>query len=512
MKLLGSARPWSACLILALAPCDNCRAGEPAPAGPAIHRPPNVLFIIIDDHGAGLHDVLNHDSPVHTPNMRRLAARSTWFSRAYVDSPACNPSRTAFLTGVHASDSGVYYNSQAYRRTTSWISGVETLPGRFLRAGYLTAGYGKIAHNRFLEDDVKDYTPGFYRMFNRAGDVTHTDSGLLKAIIPGSRTDYWHPSWSYGVLPDEWDREDPAKRQQDTEFADHTIRLLAQDHDRPFFVACGFWRPHVAWTVPQRYYDLYPAESLKIPEGYRGDDLEDLPKAARWLATHRGEQEFIVNRGLWRESLQAYYAAITYVDEQIGRVLDALESGPNRDNTIIVFAADNGWHTGEKNHWSKFYLSELATRVVFSVSVPGQAPRVSATPVSLIDIYPTLASLGGLSGPSTHQLAGVDLSPILRGETSDRGRPVISTYGRGNHSVRDDRFRYTRYRDASEELYDHDRDPHEWTNLARDPRFADVKARLVAWLPAFDAPEIEYASDQDRDNDVNRWEDEAFQK
>lgn len=370
-----------------------------AAAAPA--RPMNVLVILIDDHKADLHDVFNATSPVPPPNMRRLAARGTWFSRGYVDAPACGPSRTALLTGVHATKSGVYYNSHACRRAPGWISGVETLPGRFLRAGYRTAHFGKIAHNRF------------------------------------------------------------------------------------------------------------PLESIEIPAGYRGDDLEALPKPARWLATHRGEHDYIVKHGLWKKALQAKYASTAYVDGQIGRVLDALEAGPNNDNTIIVFASDNGWHTGEKNHWAKFYLSEMANRVVFAIAVPGMKPQVSTTPVGLIDGYPTLAALCGLPPPA-HALDGVNLAPILRGETRDRGRPVLSTYGPGCHSLRDERFRYTRYRDGSEELYDHQYDPHEWTNLAADPRCAAAKARLAAHFPAVNAAPVIHRGATKSEGDSNGWEDEAF--
>jgi arylsulfatase A-like enzyme len=482
---------------------------DAATEAPQSKRPYNVLFVMIDDHGPGLHSVLNSKSPVPTPNMERLASRGTWFTHGYVDSPACCPSRTALLTGVHATNSGVYYNSQAYRRTERPIGKVQTLPGTFLRSGYLTAGYGKIAHNRFLQDDTGDYTPGYYKMFNRAADVQHTQSDLMKQIIPGSRVEMWSEGWSWGVLPDEWDRDDPEKIQQDTEMANRTSSVLQQKHDKPFYVTCGFWKPHVQWTVAKRYVDRFPLESITIPEGYRGDDLEDLPKPARWLATHRGEHDFIVKNGMWKKCLQAYYASISYVDEQIGRVLDALEQGPNADNTIVVFAADNGWHTGEKNHWSKFYLSELACQVVFAISVPGGKPQVCETPVSLLDIYPTLLAQCGLDAPETHKLDGVDLSAILAGRTADRGAPVLSTYGQGCHSIRDARFRYTRYRNGDEELYDHENDPHEWTNLASNPAFAAVKGRLHAHLPDTNAEPIELARGQERD--INAWEDEAFQ-
>ncbi len=458
-------------------------------------KPYNILFIIIDDHGPNLHSVLNN-TRVHTPNMERLAARSTWFSHGYVASPGCCPSRTAFLTGVHAARSGVHYNNQGYRRASTWISGVDILPQHFMKNGYLAAGYGKILHNRFLEDDIDSFSPGYYKMFNREESVTYTETELLKRVIPGTLTEIpdGPSNYTWGILPDEWDRDDPSKMQQDTEQANRTIDLLKQNHDTPFFATCGLWRPHVSWTVAERYYERYPLENIEIPEGYRPDDLEDMPKPARWLATHRGIHDKIVKSALWKKALQAYYATVTYVDEQIGRILDALDASPYRDNTIVVFAADNGWHTGEKNHWSKFILTELACKVTFSISVPGMKPQVCETPVSLLDIYPTLIGLCGLPQPATHELDGRDLTPILNGSTNDRGAPVVSTHGVNCHSVRGRRFRYTRYRNGDEELYDHNNDPHEWHNLAGDPRYDRIKASLSQHFPKVNAPNIAFAT------------------
>ncbi len=253
--------------------------------------PYNVLFIMIDDHKPDFHSVFNAASPVKTPNMQRLAERGTWFTQGYVDAPACCPSRTALLTGVHTTKSGVYYNSHAYRRATSSISQVQTLPGKFLESGYLVAGYGKIAHNRFLEDDIGDYTPGYYKMLNRAADVTHVEDDLKKYFLPGSE---------------------------------------------------------------------------------------------------------------------------------------------------------------------------------------------------------------------------LDLTAILSGASKDRGKPVLSTYGQGCHSLRDGRFRFTRYRDGSEELYDHRYDPHEWNNLAADPQFASAKARLAAHLPTVNADPIVWAGEAESRGDDNGWPDTAF--
>ncbi len=497
---------WSTLALLAALPAAVARA-QPAATVPTR---PNVLLILIDDHAAQLHSAFGGNGRVKTPNLERLAARSTWFTHAYADSPACCPSRTALLTGVNTTRSGVYYNSQAYRRTAGWISEVQTLPATFLHAGYLTAGFGKIGHNKYLEDDINDYTPGHYRWFDHPKHVRHTENELIKFALPGSVTKMWSPAWTWGVLPDDWDRVDPEKFQQDTQQAARAAEMVQQRHAQPFFLACGFWRPHLTWNVPSRFFERYPLDTIELPEGFRPNDLEDVPFVARWLATHRGEHDWIVQHDLWKKCLQGYYAAISYVDEQVGRVLDALAAGPNRDDTIVVFAADNGWHTGEKQHWTKFYLSELACRVVFAISVPGNEPRVVATPVGLIDIFPTLLSLCHLPVPTSHTLDGVDLASVVRGSTLQRGKPVLSTFGLGCQSLRSDRYRYNRYRDGAEELYDHSSDPHEFRNVAADPAFAGALVMLRKSLPPIEAPEVAFASDAEKAGDINRWDDRVF--
>ena len=335
------------------------------------------------------------------------------------------------LTGVHSARSGVYYNTQAYRRSGTWIADVQTLPASFQKMGYLTAGYGKVTHNRFAADDLTDYTPGYYKMFDRKTDVKYTDPKLVEKAVPGSVREIPGNSsknWTWGTLPDDWDRADPTKMQQDTEQANRTIGFLGAKHDQPFFLACGFWRPHARWSVPQRYYDMFPLKDIQLPRGYRADDLEDLPGPGRWIAMHRREHADVLSGAMWREALRGYLASVAYVDEQIGRVLDALERSDYRDNTIVVFLSDNGMHLGEKDHWLKFALWEQTCRVFLSISVPGMPLQRLATPVSLIDLYPTLLNLSGVTPPG-HSLDGVDLSKILSGESKARASRCCQLMG-----------------------------------------------------------------------------------
>lgn len=471
-------------------------AGSALPLVAAERAPlrPNILFILIDDHAAHMTSVLK-ESPVKTPHIERLAARGSWFTHAYAAVPSCAPARTAFLTGVHAYKSGVYYNSQGSRRTKAAIAQAVTMQRHFLDNGYLTAGYGKIMHTGYQDDYLADYTPGYFKGHGVKKYVTHIDASLVPHIIPETLRipDPSYLPTRFGALPDDWDRDDPTKIQQDTEQANRAIAFLQTSHDRPFFLSVGFWRPHSERIVPKRYFDRYPLDSIQIPPSYRADDLEDVPAPGRRQATHQGTHAAVVNAGLWREYLRSYYASVTYIDEQIGRVLSALEASPYARNTIVVFTSDNGYNAGEKNMWAKYALWEQTCRVVFAVSVPGQPRQVVATPVSHLDIYPTLVALCGLPLPKSHTLDGLDLTPILKAERRERGRPVLSTFGLGNHSITDGRHRYIRYRNGDEEFYDHATDPHEWTNLARNPEVHEAKAALAVHLPSTDAPEIELA-------------------
>ncbi len=443
----------------------------------------NVLLIVIDDMNDWTS--LLSDTIVRTPNLERLAGRSMTFTRAYCASPACCPSRTSFLTSVRPSTSGVYFNNQSYRDADGWMRKVVNLPQHFKANGYLTAGFGKIFHGRYQDRDAHSWTGGYY-----VGQEPESELYAAAEAVT-SLNGVWPYSW--GMLPDDWDREDTKLMQQDTRNAHRVSKLIRSVGDDRFFAALGIYRPHSRWFVPRRYFDLYPEHTLRIPVGYKAGDTNDLPPLAKWLAernvtpdTHRT----LVEKGLWMKAIQAYAASITYADEQIGRVLDALEDSSQNDRTIVILCSDHGYHLGEKEHWNKFTLWERSTRVPFMVSVPGLTtarPTVCSTPVSLIDIYPTLIRLCNLPRPESHELEGEDLSSILANEGKGARSPVLSTYGRGNHSVRSSRWRYIRYVDGGEELYDHDVDPHEWRNLAFEESYRGTLARLRRFLPKQEA-------------------------
>ncbi|MCA9200018.1 MAG: sulfatase-like hydrolase/transferase, partial [Planctomycetales bacterium] len=274
------------------------------------------------------------------------------------------------------------------------------------------------------------------------------------------------------------------------------IEQLQVDRDQPLFLACGIFRPHMPWFAPQSFFDQYPASALTMPK-LREDDLQDIPSAGRKMAigNKRAGVKAIANsefgtirgKGLWSNAVQAYLASMSYADQQVGRLLDALDESGQADKTIIILLCDHGWHLGEKHHWKKFTLWEEATRVPLIIVAPGvtKANQQTDQPVSLLDIYPTLVDLCQL--PEPDQLDGKNLRPLLDGSAIRWDHAAVTTHGKDNHAVRSQHWRYIRYQDGSEELYDHRVDSQEWTNLADDVRFAQVKTELAAWLPQSNA-------------------------
>jgi arylsulfatase A-like enzyme len=451
---------------------------------------PNILFIAIDD----LRDwigCLGTQPAARTPHLDRLAARGTLFTRAYCPAPWCNPSRTALLTGVRPSTSGVYTHYHVPWRDSPVLKHAVTLPRHFRDHGYWTGGAGKIFHHDAPSQDPDswdDYWPSKTQCMLNMPQARPPLNGMnLRSSVD------WGPTMR------------PKEEMPDWKVADWVVAQLLRTHDRPFFLACGFYRPHLPWYVPQEYFDRHPRDTIQLPP-VKDDDLDDVGEFARRIALGEGLPHLLDPRdygnsefptfpalraaGRWREALQAYLASVSFADDCLGRVLDALDRSPHKDNTIVVLWSDHGWHLGEKLHWEKTTLWEEAAKCVLLIAAPGmgQPGQRCAAPVNLLDLYPTLVELAAL--PPRPGLEGASLVPLLRDPQAVWTRPSLTTHGRGNHSVRTARWCYIRYANGEEELYDHDADPHEWRNLARDEPWAAVKRELAAALPKEEAPPI----------------------
>jgi len=446
------------------------------PAWGAAVKPPsqqrNVLFIAVDDLNDWVGCLGGHPD-VKTPNIDRLAGRGVLFTSAHCAAPACNPSRAALMTGIRPWTSGVYHNPNPWRRSPVLKDAV-TLPQHFMAHGYTAVGSGKIYHGGFPDPaSWQEYWPS--QKQNKPPDPV-PDGRPLSGIPKAAHFD-WGPVDADKTEMGDW------------RVADWVIGQLKAEHDKPFFLACGMFRPHLPWYVPRQYFDMYPLDKIAMPT-VKDDDLDDVPPIGKKMSGG-GDHANVLKYNQWRNAVQAYLASISFMDECIGRVVDALDKSAYADNTIVVFWSDHGWHLGEKLHWRKFALWEEATHNNLIFVVPGLTrPGGRCTrPVNLIDIYPTLADVCGLTPKK--ELEGVSLRPLLENPRTAWDRPSVTTHGRGNHSARSERWRYIHYSDGTEELYDHDSDELEWANLAADAKYADVKRDLAKWLPKTEAPEIE---------------------
>ncbi|MCG8583261.1 MAG: sulfatase [Pirellulales bacterium] len=447
-------------LFAAIVVCNTSPAAD--------HRPANdVLFVVVDDMNDWI-SLLDPKAPIKTPNLERLAKRGMLFTRAYCASPACNPSRVATLTGLRPTTTGVYGNYSDWRGA---IPKRQTIMQRFIDAEYDVRGAGKIFHHK--PDAFHDVAS--FHDFQPMRRQQYPDRKLNAAPDYGSRNTDW------GVWP---------KRVEDSiDF--HTTNYCIKELRRPIgqkplFLACGIYKPHSPFFAPASFHKRYRDIPLPVR---KADDWSDLPAGANALLRKKawfwhGMMEVEKKKqGSYRNFIRAYAACAAFADAQVGRVLDALQKSPRRDSTIIVFWSDHGFHLGEKDHIEKFALWEKATRIPFIVVAPGvtKPGSVCDRPVDMSSLYPTLLELCGL--PIDDDCDGSSLVPLLRNPDAKWKQPALTTYFRGNHAVRSTRWRYIRYADGSEELYDHDADPNEWRNLARQEEFAKVIASHAKWLP-----------------------------
>ncbi len=438
---------------------------------------PNILFLAVDDMNDWVGCLGGYQGTVHTPNIDRLAKRGMLFANAHCPSPKCAPSRAAIMTGLRPSTTGLYDNGHWWLPN---LPDVVTIPMHFRGAGYRVVGAGKIFHHTAGNNPPSQWDDFFRLLFRndpwfRGVKLNYpwSKAGPIPAGFPfsGVKGLGHENDWgSLGIPEAEYD---------DTLSADYAIRFLVEEQDRSFFLACGLFRPHLPWYVPQKYFELYPLEEIVLPK-LRDDDLDDIPaEGLEFARAQRNDFEAIKNAGKWKHAVRAYLASITYADEQIGRILDALDSSSYANNTVVVLWSDHGWHLGEKDHWHKTTLWEEATRVPLIIRVPGYQPGTCDRAVSLLDLYPTLNELCGLEAIAA--LDGVSLVPLLRDSQADWNRPAVIEFKRGNVAVRSDGYRYIRYRNGGEELYDHQADPHEWNNLAARTDHSTIKERLAGW-------------------------------
>ncbi|MEI6232652.1 MAG: sulfatase [Planctomycetota bacterium] len=445
-------------VALAAATFNVSHAGE-APARS------NVLFIAVDD----LRDwvgYLGRNPQTKTPNIDRLAARGVAFTRSYCAAPVCNPSRAALMSGLRPSTTGVYENNNDWRTV---IGEDKTLTTTFREAGYFVCGAGKIYHEAYPRrsewDDYLDRKGKGKSDPQPTADQSPGVGGIRFAPIDCADADL-----------------------VDFHIADYGIEQLGKPHDKPFFLAVGLHKPHMPWYVPKKYFDMFPLDSIKLPP-YLETDLNDVPAAGVKMATRSGDHDKIVKAGKWKEAIQGYLAATAYTDMNIGRLLDALDKSKYKDNTIICFWCDHGWHLGEKNHWRKFALWEETTRAPLIFVAPGVTKTgVCERTIDFMSIYPTLTDLCVIPTPAHVQ--GKSIRALLADPKAAWEQPALTTYLFNNHAVRSEGWRYIRYANGDEELYDEKNDPNEWANLAGKTEFADKKTELRKFMPTVNHADI----------------------
>ncbi|MEW4486460.1 sulfatase [Thalassoglobus sp. JC818] len=430
-------------------------------------RSMNVLMIAIDD----LNDypsLMQNYPGVKTPNFDAFAKTALHFTRAYCPGTMCNPSRSAILSGVAPYRSGIYQNGQLWQ-DSALLNSVKTMPQVFRDSGYHTMGSGKLYHSKPTD-----------KQWVAQWDDDEGGSGKFAPNVkPNPIPDSVEkpPLFNYGAV----DQSEVS----DFQLLDFARKRLAASYDKPFFMAHGIRYPHNPWVVPQRFLDLYPDSELTFPPpGYKADDLDDVPAVARDYAANPVDREALERAGHWKPVVRHYLASVSAADEVFGEVINALDASPYADNTIVVVWADHGFHLGEKDHFAKYALWEQTTNVLFMVRVPGMTSGGSTCErtVLLQDLYPTLVDLCQLKDPG-HRLDGRSLLPLLKSPEAEWPYPAITTHMRGDHAVRSEDFRFIRYHNGSQELYDEAVDPNEWTNLAEKPEFKTVIEELEASLP-----------------------------
>jgi len=475
---------------------------------------PNVLFIAIDDQNDWIGHLGGH-AMAKTPNLDKLAARGTTFTNAHCNMPLCNPSRTSLLLGLRPTTTGIYGLSPWFRTLPQWKDRV-ALPQHFENHGYLTAATGKIYHGgtgggggagkgkgkKAAKQAPPDAKPEFMLTAPLGGVGTKPPQKLVNPTPMGN-----NPLVDWGVWP--LDNDDTGKG--DYQVASWTVEQIKKaPKDQPFFIAAGFFLPHVPCYATQKWFDLYPDDDSVLPKIIE-NDRADTPRFSWYIHWELPEPrlKFLKEANEWRNLVRSYLACTSFTDAQIGRLLTALDESGHADDTLVVVWGDHGWHLGEKEITGKNTLWDRGTKVPLVFAGPGVTPGQRCNqPAELLDIYPTLIELAGLT--KRDDLEGISLAPQLKNAATKRERPAVTSHNQGNHAVRSEKWRYIVYADGSEELYDMVNDPNEWTNIASKPENAAIIAEHRQWLPKIDVPPAPNSASRvltyDKKTDEAVWE------
>ncbi|WP_282035752.1 sulfatase [Saccharicrinis aurantiacus] len=459
-------------IITVLSLLTSCSHGSKKVKEP--QAKPNVLFIAVDDLNTWL-GCLGAYSNAKTPNIDKLAERGILFSNAHCQAPLCGPSRASIMTGLRPSTTGIYgmvHDDKIRREGNPATQDIIFLPEYFKQQGYHTMGIGKLFHSH-APDSVFDESGGRVKGFGPLPEKRFVWDGFGTS----DRKNYGRTSTDWGAFPEKDDL------MPDYQSANWTIERLSQKHDKPFFLGVGFLRPHVPLYVPQKWFDMHPIEGIQVAP-YQANDLDDIPSVGLQIndLPMMPSTEWAIEHGEWKNIIQGYLACVSFVDHQIGRVLEALENSAYANNTVIVLWSDHGYRLGEKGTFAKHGLWDPATKAPLLFAAPNLPKgKIIDVPVEMLSIYPTLLELCHL--PAYEKNEGRSLVKTMLNESQPEVSSAITTYGYNNHSIKSDGFRYTIYEDGTEELYDYSTDPNEWNNIADVAKYQVKKEELKKCLP-----------------------------
>ena len=410
-------------------------------------KKPNILLISIDDLNDWI-GIMGGNPQIKTPNIDRLASKGMLFTNANCQSPVCNPSRASMMTSLYPSSTGIYFLNPSLERSKKSLEST-VMPMRFLKEGYDVLGAGKLFHNKKENKKyINNYWDGFGEWYGPLSEKK------LSGFDEKARL------WDWGSLNIR-DNET-----EDGQIANWAVNILSNENKKPFWLAVGFYKPHVPFIAPKKWFDLYPLDSIQLPKIIDGDldDISEYAKSLTRFSHVAPNHDWVVSNNQWKSLVRSYLACVSFVDDQVGKVLDALETNDEVQNTYVVLYSDHGFHLGEKEKWAKRSLWKNSTKVPLIISGPGiPQGKISDLPVQLLDIYPTVIELSGLAPDPIHQ--GHSLVPLLKNSSSEWPYMARTSFGPGNYSIVSKNHRFIQYNDGTEEFYDRINDPNEWYSL-----------------------------------------------